>query len=569
MFMPAMWPKQLYLYSKTPTVAIYKDKKMTHWGWDAEVEFPKQKDADFVQRVKLHLMPRVAPVAGAEAFNPSIDSPLPDGVEAVQVIADYLRAMSETVFSEMNRNGVEVQPREVRWCLTVPAIWSYQSKAIMLEAAALAGISRGPANLDGSPYEVQIVPEPEAAALNCLQNLRELNAKIDPHAAYLIADLGGGTADLIMLGFEQAVGKPTRIVELTAGTGDLCGGSMLDNMFFKLLSKLTGLPAWPEFSETMVKPAYQTRGNWAQFKRVFGVISTKADGTTFTYEEYLTQLQGFTLELKPSVVKLLDPVKWPKAKTEQSILIPAADIKFIFDYVITRISHLIDEQITLLRHSAATRDRVFMFLVGGLSESPYIQRVLKHTYEAQGVTIYTPPAAGAAIFRGAVLFGLNPNPSASIVRRARRTFGPILQRNFLVATDPQRLCITKPGQPDKILYLHPMVFKTQLLEPDAWYEVELQRVDPDDTEVVVKLHATDVAKTSGIYPEDSEYLGKVTVKLETTENTIILKMNFSGTVLKACAYPKGNTRKVSETTIKFDAEGKVLPPTPALGATPE
>jgi hypothetical protein len=55
-------------------------------------------------------------------------------------------------------------------------------------------------------------------------------------AAYLVVDLGGGTADLVMHGFKQ-FGTSQRLIELTKGTGDLCGGGLLDDLFYRKLLK--------------------------------------------------------------------------------------------------------------------------------------------------------------------------------------------------------------------------------------------------------------------------------------------------------------------------------------------
>ena len=51
-----------------------------------------------------------------------------------------------------------------------------------------------------------------------------------------MVDLGGGTADLVMHGFKEVAGRP-RLIELTKGTGDMCGGGLLDDLFYKHLIK--------------------------------------------------------------------------------------------------------------------------------------------------------------------------------------------------------------------------------------------------------------------------------------------------------------------------------------------
>ena len=61
---------------------------------------------------------------------------------------------------------------------------------------------------------------------------------------YLVADLGGGKIDVAGYAFE--LGRP-KLVEVTAATGEMCGGSLMDDLFFKQVAN----PVFSTLSELM------------------------------------------------------------------------------------------------------------------------------------------------------------------------------------------------------------------------------------------------------------------------------------------------------------------------------
>lgn len=82
---------------------------------------------------------------------------------------------------------------ELQWCVTVPSIWGDKAKQQMksfMESAGLVGGARG------SPYPVVIVLEPEAAAVYCLRKLKSF--MLLQGDKFLVADIGGGTADIVV-----------------------------------------------------------------------------------------------------------------------------------------------------------------------------------------------------------------------------------------------------------------------------------------------------------------------------------------------------------------------------------
>ena len=160
-----------------PTSILFnKDNHAVSWGYEAEA-FDLAKDKTgmrLVRRVKLHL-------AAADARrNPHDLSPLPPGMSATDVIAAYLRLMKEYILSKaaspLQRDRLDC--REIKWVLTVPAIWSDSAKDAMIRAAEMAGMVSGrhtPAADLASKHPLELSLEPEAALLACLHSTLSIN----------------------------------------------------------------------------------------------------------------------------------------------------------------------------------------------------------------------------------------------------------------------------------------------------------------------------------------------------------------------------------------------------------
>ena len=79
---------------------LYKDGKMAHWGWPADVHRGDFPDAHLMRRIKLHLQPKR--LHEGSMFDPSTAAPLPPGVDVLQVISDYLRALKDFIFRHIH-----------------------------------------------------------------------------------------------------------------------------------------------------------------------------------------------------------------------------------------------------------------------------------------------------------------------------------------------------------------------------------------------------------------------------------------------------------------------------------
>lgn len=85
---------------------------------------------------------------------------------AQEVVADYLKFLWEYTIDDIRKFHPDYQHIfSIRVVLTVPAIWSPAAKHKTQQAAKLAGI----------PGKIQMVAEPEAAALATLKDIVEEN----------------------------------------------------------------------------------------------------------------------------------------------------------------------------------------------------------------------------------------------------------------------------------------------------------------------------------------------------------------------------------------------------------
>lgn len=118
------------------------------------------------------------------------------------VIMQTLRYVKEEALKEVSKAQPHaVQAHEVKWVVTVPAIWGDSSKGFMRETAHLAGLIRERA----SPLLV-LALEPEAGCVACETDASHLKAG----DGALILDCGGGTVDVTGAWRRRLVSPHTR-----------------------------------------------------------------------------------------------------------------------------------------------------------------------------------------------------------------------------------------------------------------------------------------------------------------------------------------------------------------------
>lgn len=185
---------------------------------------------------------------------------------ALLVIGKTIKLIKREAETSIQKVLANVQPQNIKWVITVPALWSDCAKQFMREAANLAGI-------EGN--RLMLVLEPEAASLFCLDKPVNVVQDADHSATivalnkgekYILADIGGGTTDICI--HEVLEGHTLR--EIHRSTGDIKGGMNINEEFTQLLMKLVGTHIWMKFKNESSE-YFELMNDFETKKRQFSV----------------------------------------------------------------------------------------------------------------------------------------------------------------------------------------------------------------------------------------------------------------------------------------------------------
>uniref|UniRef100_A0A7N8YBA7 Heat shock protein 12A n=1 Tax=Mastacembelus armatus TaxID=205130 RepID=A0A7N8YBA7_9TELE len=375
-----------------------------------------------------------------------------------------------------DQTGGEFDNNDVRWVITVPAIWKMPAKQFMREASYKSGlVSRE------NPEQLIIALEPEAASIYCrklrlhqmvdlgtqtTQNgfsptdnvgsgmtqakehvrrnrqsrtflvenvVGELWSELEEGDRYVVVDCGGGTVDLTVHQIRLPEGH---LKELYKASGGPYGSIGIDYEFEKLLCKIFGQDFIDQFK--IKRPAA-----WVDLMIAFESRKRAAapDRTNplninlpFSFIDYYKKFRGHSVEhaLRKSNV---DFVKW----SSQGMLRMSPDaMNSLFK---PTIDHII-QHLTELFEKPEVSDIKFLFLVGGFAESPLLQQAVQNMLQGRS-RIIIPHDVGLTILKGAVLFGLDP--SVIKVRRSPLTYGVGVLNRFVEGKHPAEKLLVKDG----------------------------------------------------------------------------------------------------------------------------
>ncbi|XP_052788704.1 heat shock 70 kDa protein 12A-like [Mya arenaria] len=292
---------------------------------------------------------------------------------AMRIFAMAIRYLKNEVARELNLQNNDIDEKNFKYVITVPAIWDDAAKQFMREAAKEAGIAS---------ERLQLALEPEVASIWCqTDSLDSIIALAGPGTRYMIVDLGGGTADISI--HER-----------------LEGGSL------KEIHKSSGGP-WGGINFEVKKRSFNWESDAKCVIRFSSFLRDSCEKTCGqTLQDRIEKL-GYQSEIKVQQDKLL---------------VSATLVCQWFEGPVTSLIN----HIKMLLLGPTVRNVSTIVLVGGFSESKYVQnRVQK---EIQGRCCIVPNEAGLAVLKGAVAFGHFPFAVKS--RVLRYTYGVCIDKPF-------------------------------------------------------------------------------------------------------------------------------------------
>ncbi|RGB33603.1 hypothetical protein C1646_815930 [Rhizophagus diaphanus] len=340
------WPEKMGQL-KTNTVLKYKDENFEEvdcWGYPALHKSHKSP----IELFKLHL-----------GDIPESEKPyLPSKLSYKKAITDYLREI-------------------------VPAEFPERSKKILRECAYDANLIS-----NKKTYKLQFTTEPEAAAIYCIDKIPETEIDNYIGRSFLVVDCGGGTVDLTI----RKLLNKDELGEETIRTGDYCGGTCVDQEFIKFLESKVGELAISRLIENHYgKYQYLIQ----EFCRIVKLPFTGIE------EEY----KNYELDIEqdcPILKQYITGSKKNRLEDDDWLIgLGFDDVKNMFDPVISKITNLIHDQ---LNHDKTCST---IFLVGGFSESKYLQERIRKEFMVRVDNIIIPHQPIAAVVRGAVRYGTN------------------------------------------------------------------------------------------------------------------------------------------------------------------
>uniref|UniRef100_A0A8C4Q813 Heat shock protein 12B n=1 Tax=Eptatretus burgeri TaxID=7764 RepID=A0A8C4Q813_EPTBU len=398
-------------------------------------------------------------------------------LRALDIFAHALRFFRERALQELSEQStVDFEPTEVRWVVTVPAIWKQSAKQFMREAAYKAGIASSQ-----FPEQLLIALEPEAASIYCRKlrisqladislgggtggttfvdanlpngrkgsrrsryaqsrmflvenSIGEIWSELQTGDRYLVADCGGGTVDLTVHQIEQPQGT---LKELHKASGGVWGSLAIDQAFEELLCRIFGASFIAQFKRNRPAAWVDLTIAFESRKRTAAPDRTNSLNISlpFSFVDYYRKVCGHSVEtaLRKSTVEY---VKW---SSQGMLRMSAEAMNQLFQPTIEKIVMAIDN---LLKKPGVSGIK-FIFLVGGFAESPLLQHAVQTAFSSR-CRIVVPQGMALAILKGAVLFGLDP--TVVRVRRSAFTYGVGVLNRFVNGKHPPEKLLLKDGE---------------------------------------------------------------------------------------------------------------------------
>ncbi|GBC08036.1 hypothetical protein RclHR1_07890003 [Rhizophagus clarus] len=382
------WPGEVNL--KTNTVLQYDSnfRNVVAWGHAALSKRPNQRNRNetrpvelfklYLGKLKEDLRPRLPVQLGSDGYK--------------KAITDYLRELGVKIKEVVEKWGVDFT-ENVLFVFTVPAEYSEIDQDIMRRCAHQANFIK-----DKDSPKLQFTTEPEAAAIYCMESKLQEYDLLNAGTTFMIVDCGGGTVDLTTRKLNGI--KPLQLGEVTERTGDFCGSTFIDRLFINFLQEKLGTRP----IELLIENHYgQLQYMIQEFCRRVKEPFT-GDNTGFRYDLDIEENAPVLLQyVSRETREIMEENEW-------IIEITYDDVKSWFDPIIKRIINMIRIQLFNSRNNEETCSA--MFLVGGFSESKYLQKRIKQEFQDE-VKIIPPNQPIAAIVRGAAMYGLSLKNSSN------------------------------------------------------------------------------------------------------------------------------------------------------------
>ncbi|MDW5330631.1 hypothetical protein [Plantactinospora sp. KLBMP9567] len=517
------WPGQPSPYPKTLTALIIDRRgDVLSWGWEAHRMW-RTHGLELYHtghRYKKHFKLSLArfgderPPRRGVSLNDCEDSP-------ERLVVAFLKRVYQRALTEISGSGYRAD--EIRWCLTVPAIWDDYQKQLMREAAYEAGMPTE----DG---RLILALEPEAAAYHARVSGVSVNGAEDgrdltqPGTRFMVVDCGGGTIDITAYRNDEN----GLMVEIGRAYGDKSGSAYLNKVFEEtvLTKRLGGVEEMQRLANQCPAALEDLLDAWERVK-----VHATVD---LAHPLYLPIGKALDRCLSESARYALPDLQ---GGDDEYIVVSPDEVRDIFEEVVPRILDMIDRQVDEMREAAGpAQSPEVVLLVGGFAASPYLQqRVRGHLLRRAEVRVV--PRSAMAVLAGAVHFAYDPQTRA---RRSKYTYGIDVVTSFEEGADlPAKRRVNSRGEVNCVDRFAVFVRAGETVRTGHETVQGCIPVEGDQTEVDVDFYATREPEPRYVDEVGCYRIGRLTVNLvkvmhlDLTQRSIRVAMQFGETEIKA------------------------------------
>jgi hypothetical protein len=394
------------------------DGSIQAWGYDARKKWnaaavrPNGSDLDYKHSFKMGLIDEA------------------NAAETISLVAAYLRELVGYATSRIGKSGYSED--EIRWCLTVPAIWTDFQKQAMRKAAEIAGL---PTERDRLIFAL----EPEAAAHYARVSGIRTSAfsggratLMSPRSRFMVVDCGGGTIDIT----SYRADADNNLEEIGNDCGGPYGSDYLNRAFVEELLR-SRFRSWARMREL----ATEAPAAFASVVESWELEKTQVEFPVTT-EVYIPLPAAIHRLLARADLDLLSE---KQDGVTEAIIATTNEVDGVFDRIVSQVLRLVDSQLAeMLLQRRASKGEEVIVLVGGFGASKYLQTRLQE-HVADRAVVVIPPEPGVAVLEGAVHYAYDPQVRA---RKTKLTYGVDLSMPFVRRLDPDsKLLYDEAGLP--------------------------------------------------------------------------------------------------------------------------
>ncbi|WAQ99288.1 HS12A-like protein [Mya arenaria] len=376
--------------------------------------------------------------------------------------------------------------------------------------------------------------EPEAASLDCRDLLGEAAKYVGYR--YMVLDLGGGTADITA----HEVADDGNLTELHPPTGGDFGGTKVDIKFDELMSRIFGETVLKRFKQEYMQDYWELMLDLERKKKMFNGTGKMILHQPVTLTELFSDITGSTIE--ETILKT--PFK-NKVQFKLGKIYIAEDIaRQLFDDALKNIC----EATLGIMQKVEKIEKII--LVGGFSESPYLEMVMREKFND---LVDFPKEPSGAVLRGAVRFGQKPTTIST--RVCPYTYGIARMVNFKSFHPPtKKVTIGGIEYCDNVFNIHiSKGTKVSVENKHLATEHKYYRPLHEMSQTSIEVYASDKPDPEFVDEPGCRQIGLAVVDIDPTGDMgsrIWVKLIFGGTELELVVRDE-KSRKISNAVFKL------------------